>query len=292
MIILRNLISFLQNQLKYFVNIFFFLQAIQYRKLLKRNLNIKNSFINEERCFIVGSGSSLNNVDTKLLETEVIIGINAGYLKKDVVKARIKMWIIIDYFFLDPLPLEAIKAIEDNVGEAMYFIPVQAQKIVERYNLFSGKQVYYLFFSTTINNRYISKQSQYLNLHSAIFKPIGSVETAILCARYLGIKSVNLIGCDSDWFARLSDEQRHFFRESENEHSIDSKIPKDWVDHNSMESKLLYGYLLYKAYRLLNELLKNKNDVVIYNASGGGLLDVFPLIKYESLFKKNQPDNV
>lgn len=286
MIVLKNLISFLQNRLKYFVNLFFLLQDIQYRKLLKRNLNIKNKFINEERCFIVGSGSSLNNVDTRLLETEVIIGINAGYLKKDVVKARIKMWIIIDYFFLDPLPIEAIRAIENNVGNAIYFVPVQAQKVIERYKLFSGKQVYYLLFSTTINNRYISKESRYLNLDAAIFKPIGSVETAILCARYLGIKSVNLIGCDSDWFARLTDEQRHFFKESENEHSIDSKIPKDWVDHNSMESKLLYGYLLFKAYRLLNELLKTKNDVLIYNASGSGLLDVFPWIEYDSLFKK------
>jgi len=285
MIALRKIISFLRNQLKYFVNVFFIFQAIKYRDLLKKNLQIKNRFNSEKRCFIVGSGNSLNNIDTKLLKDEIIIGINAGYLKEDVVRARIKMWIIIDYFFLNPLPIEAIKAIEENVGDAIYFVPVQAKKIIDQYNLFSGKQVYYLFFSTTINNRYISNQSKYLNLESPIFKPIGSVETAIVCARYLGIKSINLIGCDSDWFAKLSDEHRHFFKESENVHSIDSKIPKDWVDHNSMESKLLYGYLLYKAYRLLNELLKSENDVSIYNASGGGLLDVFPRIKYEDLFK-------
>ena len=44
-------------------------------------------------------------------------------------------------------------------------------------------------------------------------------------------------------------------------------------------------YFRWKQYRLMKEYLNHKG-VFIYNATRGGMLDVFPRVVYEDLFRK------
>lgn len=258
------------------------IKCFPYRSILKRNLQIKHIFTRNSRCFVVGAGPSLRKLDTNLLENEVIIGMNAGYLDQGIQRVRHKYWVVIDYFFMEPIPVDAIRAIEDGVGEATYFFPVQAKPICEEHELFKDKEIYYFYLcDLATENDPITDDR--MDLLSAIIQPRGSAETAIICAVFMGFKQIYLIGADSDWFAHQSPEENHFYREADNPHSIDDKI-KSWIDHSQMESKLYYGYVLYRSYRLLWEALK-KRGVRVYNASGGGLLDVFPLADYNKLFK-------
>mgnify|MGYP000067562756 CR=1 FL=1 len=46
---------------------------------------VKKNLYKDKRCFIVGTGSSLDNVDMSLLENEITIGINLILHKKDFV---------------------------------------------------------------------------------------------------------------------------------------------------------------------------------------------------------------
>jgi len=256
--------------------------SFRFRNDLKQNKKIQNIHKDESYCFIIGAGPSLKNIDTSKLENEIILGMNAVYLNESVRKVPKKYWIIIDYFFMHPLPIDAIKAIEDGVGEAVYFLPVQAKAICKKYNLFQNKKVYYFFFSDFASD-YRKITDEQLDLSSVILKPRGSTETAIICAYYLGFKKIYLLGVDSDWFAHKSADGNHFYVETSNKHSIDDKIT-DWIDHTKMESKLFYGYVLYKSYRLLWLSLRSRG-IEVYNASGGGLLDVFPIVDYDKIFE-------
>ncbi len=254
-----------------------------YRAVLDRNLQLKDIHQAESRCFVVGAGPSLKKLDTDLLREEIVFGVNAAYLDPGIQKVRRKYWVVIDYFYMETTSdvVKALRAIEANVGEATYFFPVQALPICGKYGLFQGKKVFYFSLSgfADVSNPFTDDR---LDLTAALPQPHGTTETAIICAAYLGLKHIYMIGVDSDWFAFRGTTSRHFYTEDKNPYSIDTRI-KDWIDFSQMESKLRYGYLLYRNYRMLRDALKARG-VNVYNASGGGLLDVFPCVDYNILF--------
>ena len=257
------------------------IKCAPFKRVLKNNLKIQDIHKDVSRCFIVGAGPSLKNLDTGKLENEVVIGINQAYLDPRIGSVKKKYWVLIDYFLMKEIPLDTLRAIENGVGEATYFLPVQAIPICQKYNLFEGKNKYYIYLSNLAEPSDRISDDQ-LDLSCGIIKPHGTAETAMICAVFMGLKRIHLIGVDSDWFAHKSQEGNHFYKVADNPHCVDNKI-KYWINHNQMESKLHYGYLLYRSYRLLWEALQNRN-IEVYNASGGGLLDVFPLVDYDTLF--------
>ncbi len=257
------------------------LKYVRFRRILKINLSIRDIHKSNNRCFVVGAGPSLKNIDTDKLKNEVVIGINQAYLDSRISSVKNKYWVLIDYFLMNEIPLDTLRAIEKGVGDATYFLPVQAIPICQKYNLFEGKKKYYICFSN-LAEPFDQISDDQLDLSCGIIKPHGTAETAMICAVFMGFKRIHLIGVDSDWFTHKTPEGNHFYKVADNPYCVDNKI-QYWINHNNMESKLHYGYLLYRSYRLLWEALQKRN-IEVYNASGGGLLDVFPLVDYEMLF--------
>jgi hypothetical protein len=79
---------------------------------------------------------------------------------------------------------------------------------------------------------------------------------------------------------------KHFYSRDPNgliETQKDDEPKKDYFVMDTREKKLYYSFLLYRNYRLLREAL-HRQGIQVFNASGGGMLDVFPIVKYETLF--------
>jgi hypothetical protein len=104
----------------------------------------------------------------------------------------------------------------------------------------------------------------------------------------MGFREIYLLGCDSDWFIYDNLDIKHFYSRDPNgliETQKDNEQEKDYFVMDTREKKLYYSFLLYRNYRLLREAL-HRQGVQIFNASGGGMLDVFPVVKYETLFPR------
>ena len=239
--------------------------------------------LHQGRCFVLGSGPSLAHQDLSHLATETVFGLNTSYLHPEVPRMARKYWVTVDLFYMEPsqFVLTALREMESRVGDATYIFPLRGKALCERHGLFAGRRVHYVHLKHILSPWFQGGARRFA-MDRALPRPVGVSETAIACAAYMGFSSVYLLGMDSDWFAHLGEGNRYFYSEEENPFAIDSRI-KNWIDHSSQESKLKYAHLLFRSYRLLRDLLAAEGTRV-YNATGGGLLDVFPWVDYAALF--------
>jgi hypothetical protein len=95
----------------------------------------------------------------------------------------------------------------------------------------------------------------------------------------MGFKNIYLLGCDHDWLLHLGTSQ-HFYEE--NQHALVRAGYDEWagVDLGVQCQKYVR---LWQQYRALWQIARRKS-INIFNATEGGLLDVFPRKSYESLF--------
>lgn len=264
-------------------------------ELIKPNRSIKNTCPGE-RCFIIGSGPSLKKLDLTLLADDYYIGVNAVYLNPQLPRNAKSLWCTMDTFvkpFIDMTDHSVpwLKALESATSkETRYFFPVQARDFCQKNGLFTGRQINYLAFGDTIglNEPEPTYYSDRLELDAPLISPHNIIETAVTCAAYMGFRKIYLIGCDSDWFLYDDLNINHFYTRDprglvETQNGNDKK--KDYFVMDTREKKLFYSYLLYRNYRLLRDALEPRG-VQIINASGGGMLDMFPKEDFHSLFAK------
>ena len=118
------------------------------------------------------------------------------------------------------------------------------------------------------------------NISESTFTPRTVIYSAIQIAVYMGFNEIILLGCDHDYLLDICKRitNHHFYEES---------IGFSDADHLSQfttERWFFEYYMRWKQYRLMKEFLDSK-DVSIYNATRGGMLDVFPRIVYEDITK-------
>jgi hypothetical protein len=96
-----------------------------------------------------------------------------------------------------------------------------------------------------------------------------------MIAIYLGFEKIYLIGMDHNYFLYKNEE--------------DMRLYKNAI-HQKNEFKRSFGNMFYineylRQYNIFSKYfyLNNINRVEIYNATRGGVLEVFPRVEYESL---------
>lgn len=252
--------------------------------VLGKNKVLKDIHKNE-RCFILGTGPSIKKTDIKKLKNEKCIFVSQFYLHQDYAsinpmyhifsgmsphmngKATYDQW------------LSFFKQIEDYVPtETMLFMNYLDKNIITEHGFFNNHTVHYFYYKKTIER----VLNEGIDASSVLYGAQGILVMALQLALYMGFKDIYLVGFDACFEEKTL--ASHFYQK---EASIIDSVGV------SPEEKLSSLYRLEEEcnafVRFLYELrifktFAHNNKRNIYNATNGGVLEVFERRKYEELF--------
>lgn len=271
-----------------FIEIYKDLKKYFYKDSLHRSFNRRDI---DKRCFILASGPSINTQNLKLLENEDVIAVSHVHRHPDINIIKPKYHVLAP--FHHPFKFDDAKKYFDDFKK--FYQP-------KNIKIFLGYRPYIYSFKDFLNqtNEYSQFEFEYINysnstqLDEANYKdydlwdigkkPFGCrtvVYSAIQLAWKLGYREIYLLGCDHDYLLNLDRVGEHRFYSDK-----DGISDKEHLSEFTSERWFYEYYMRWKQYRLMKEFL-NEHGVEVFNATNGGMLDVFPRVKYEDLFEEN-----
>lgn len=234
---------------------------------------------NGERCFIMGTGPSLNRMDLELFKEEYVWAANKSYLLFDRISWRPSFYVAVDKRVVPDISGE-INYLKRSLTKTMFFFPARFR---EQWVLRGGPNVYW----------YREVSMDETNLPDGMFSRdasewVSNVRTvtiaALQLAVYLGFNPIYLIGCDTSYSVSSSvrtegdDPDKLISTKDNDPNHFDPQYfgtGSKW--HEPHVDKMLFHY--EQARRVCDSL-----GVNIYNATVGGNLEVFPRVDYTELF--------
>jgi hypothetical protein len=252
------------------------------KKVLSKNEDIINRH-EGKRCFILATGSSIENQDLTLLKDEICIGLNEFFLHSDYHTIR-PAYLVFSGFGLHPkIPAEKripwYKNYEECTrGVSSLFLNISDFELIRENDLMTSCDVRYLKYECALS----SLSDLGLNPTKRIYSSASVSIMALQIALIMGFKDIVLVGFDHDWLLRMFDDKpTHFYK---HEKSIIYKGISE-VKGISVISELKSLTNLFESYYYLKNFA-DKKQVCIYNATAGGILDVFPRVDLDSLLSK------
>lgn len=246
--------------------------------LFSKNEKFKNIH-QGERCFILATGPSINTQDLTVLKDEICISVAQFFHHKDIDIIKPKYHVLAPCH--DPFDFNTLKKVippmnrvYDDSLTACFMGYTEYQysnyNFLEKYPEEKRENFYHLNYSKSIN---LTNQSCKLQDIWDICKSPFTVRTviysAITIANYMGFKEIYLLGCDADYLLDLKRTSNHHFYD-ENKSFSD----KEHLERASTEDFFLAYYNLWREYKLMRDYL-NDRKIKIFNATNGGMLDVF-----------------
>jgi|TARA_B110000305_G_C19425929_1_gene633553 hypothetical protein len=294
--ILKNHLSpFILNQIQYAKA---YLKFLPHKKFVKNNYELKNIH-KGKRCFLLGSGRSIDHEDLSVLKDEIIIAINSFSQHphfKEMCNSEVRK-----YFFSAPIHApyskdhwikhlkELERVIPNNVTNIFgldNYNPNQ-MTICNDNNIFLNHKTYWLF-SNVVNNLGLYKTSENdLDLQSNIWTSNTGSIGALITALYMGFDEIYLLGMDHDYFLHNTGEGRFY---GINKESLlfkeEIKVIEEQQKTGNADARLSSAFNdlshIFTQYERLNIMHPNK----IYNLGKNSLLDVFPSKKLVEVIKK------
>lgn len=214
-----------------------------------------------ERCFIVATGPSLTADDLEKLHSEVTFSMNSIVLAfKDM------EWRPTYYGIQDEYVYEKIKEEVDNSDLKYKFF---GSSILKKYSKKQIPKDSILYPLNILNHhiphkRYRSKFSS--DAFAVVYDGYSIAYSLLQIAVYMGFKEIYLLGADCNY----QQEKKYF------------------VDHGHKDpSYAEVGYKMICAYKDAKKYA-DKNGIEIYNATRGGMLEVFPRVDLDEVLGRRE----
>lgn len=253
------------------------------KKTLLKNQDLKDRHLDKDRCFVIATGPSIKEQDLSLLQGEFCITLSNFFVHKDfgLIKPR---YHCVPRLYFPPLTEEdALRWFTDmdaKLGESMLLLDVAQQPFVDRHRLFQGRDVRYLAFGRTWDRVVESGIDPTKPLPAIQSSPVMGLQVAL----FMGFKNIYLLGCDHDWILNVG-TTRHFYDEKLHA-GMNRPGFSEWT---GMEDTARSYGVLWGHYRGALRFAESKG-VRLFNATAGGLMNVFPRVRFESLFQRTPLD--
>lgn len=230
------------------------------KRLVRHNAAFKNIH-DGERCFILGTGPSLNTLteaQVDRLKSEVVFGVNSFYKSAIGSALEPRYYALIDSFYWEVESWNSIfsEIASKYAGNPPIFITgTGAQHFIG--NLGLSKPSIYLYFKKYPTNKMSAQITE--NLYATM----NCVSTSILVAMYMGFKEIYLLGCDYNAFCSAGVG-----------HCYDDK--EELKDNPYNLAFYLKFYWITTEFHYLTAKLANKLGVRVVNLTTGSLLDAYP----------------
>jgi hypothetical protein len=234
----------------------------------KKLLKYRNMYMNK-RCFIIGNGPSLNLKDLEMLKGEVTFASNKIYKMFHKTQWRPTFWVCSDCAVLDK-SREAFK----SLNEITCLVSYKGKKIIPNTEntLFFFEETKFLF---DFMNPVVSFNANASNC-------IGFGGTVTYCsiqlAIYMGFKQIYLLGVDHQYSRSIDNKGILHINKSIKDYP--SEMIESDIEKQSQPVK--YLDVSNKAYKEAKKQA-NKLEVEIFNATRGGVLEVFKRVNLDDI---------
>lgn len=260
-------------------------------KYLNRSFKSNIDFHNihkGRRCFILGCGPSINEQNLLPLKNELCISVSQFYLHQHFAQIKPAYHMHApNHPPFDRTDMEKIIFGQNKIFENHKPICFYGHRKYEHslYNCFKNLNILHdpqirfinYWHNVTINESNYLKKDLW-DISKMPFQPNTVIFCAIQLAVYMGIQTIYLLGCDHDYLVDLKRTIGiHFYNEKAG--LDDNKNLKQFNSERFFEEY----YTRWKRYRLMRQYA-DLNCMKIFNATKGGMLDVFDRIEFDKLF--------
>ena len=232
-----------------------------------------------QRCFIMGNGPSLNQMNLELFKDEIVWGSNRCYLLFDRISWRPKFYVAVDKRVV-PDNADEINALSMQLPDTHFFYPV-----LFRYDkVLRPADNAYWYNEVSLDEDNLPYSMFSTNIPELVYS-VRTVTVAMLqIAVYLGFNPIYLIGCDTSYTVPKTIQYENgnpdllVSTSADVNHFDSSYFGKNKKWHEPHVDRMIFHYEQSK--KVCDEL-----GVKVYNATVGGNLEVFPRVNYEDLFK-------
>jgi hypothetical protein len=228
----------------------------QHSKKLERFRNIHQG----EKCFIIGNGPSLNQMDLSRLNEHICFGLNKIYLLFE------RTGLSIDYHVaVNPLVIEQSHDEFTRLGCPSFLSFSASRGLFDAFD-----DLYYLFSSS--HNKF------HADITGGIREGYTVTNVALQIAYFMGFKEVYLIGVDHNFTVKGMPNEKQLLTGPDLNH-----FDPDYF--GGQEWHLPDLYKSEQAYRMARTFyLQDKRE--IFDATVGGKLDIFKKISYEEALRR------
>lgn len=231
-----------------------------------------------KRCFILGNGPSLHQVDLTQLAGQNIISVSNGYLHPDYKSLSPIYHCIPQVTYGKVTEADVVTwftEMHEHLGAATVFLNESEIDLVRRHNLFEGRKVHFVSLRESVD------ELKSWNIPE-LDVPIPRIESvpvmALMLAMYLGFTDIAILGVDHDHF--LSGFYHYAFELQalrDKDLSVGDKGRVLTSRHDDFQSLAR----LWRQYRAMRNIA-DANGIRIVNVSTGGALDEFPRVDLET----------
>ncbi len=258
------------------------------KRALLNNIRFKNKY-KGKRCFIIGNGPSLNNIDLSLLEREITFSVNQLPKNPDFLKLKTNfhMWADERFFELDssrPEDMELLKVMQSVNSEGdkpIVFYKYSAYKMIKRYGLDEKLNIFY--YMDSLSKRSAFKKDTDVDFTRLVPAFTTVIHYLICLAVFMGFKQIYLLGCDCTGFVSIAKAKTLEAEDSEYAYEISKEEKKRMervAQKTSIRNELAWYVDLFDTYEILREYC-HMHDVQLFNATHGGLLESLDRVTLE-----------
>src|SRR5262249_985536 len=244
---------------------------------VRKNVDLRDRY-RGERAFILACGPSIKSQDLSLLRGEKCISVSNFFVHPEFSRICPLYHCVAPLHppFTDEDGERWFRQMEPEMSETTLLVSASDKKLIRSRNLFSGNDVRYLSFSADWNDG----SNPDLDLARPLPAPQSVSIMALISALYLGFHEIFLVGTDHTFFNPADGryDYQHFYADLKANALGQEPPPEDLEDNFSASATL------WRQYKMLRALARAKG-VSIYNASAGGILDLFPRVRLEELVK-------
>ena len=220
-----------------------------------------------KRCFIVATGPSLTLDDLETIRDEYSFSMNSIINLYDRTNYRPTYYMIqdgnVERKLRQKLLMSDHKKSFMGISDVSGFRAVITKKQAERYNgqfeFYNLNIAYHMFdMCYSEDDHILTKFSS--DCAAGIFDGCTVTYSAIQMACYMGFDEIYLLGCDTNHAGHVDDNSNQ-----------NKKAANDTL------------YALIHAYEVAKEYA-DEHGIKIYNATRGGMLEVFPRVDFDTLF--------
>jgi hypothetical protein len=243
------------------------------RDILARNGAFTNCHAGR-RCFVIGNGPSLKSQDLNPLAQDITFAVSA-FWKHPVVNT----WQPTYYCVYDPLFFDGstvmdafFENLRARIRRSTFIVPLYARNTVKERGLLPLDRTHFVASVGPWCRGWTGRCDT-----TGIVDAAQSVaQLALMVAIQMGCSPIYLLGLDHDWLAHRG-EDRHFYtgKGGLERHPEIKKTLAEWPYAELIESQLR----LWQGYEMLNDVAQRRGSV-IFNATDGGFLDVFPRVSF------------
>jgi hypothetical protein len=245
-----------------------------------------------KRCFILATGPSILKQDLKVLKSEHCIAVGFMALHKDI--QIINPMYHVEAPCHNPFDFKTLNSSYENFKnyskEVTYFLGHSSYKyshwnyLKEREDINLENFYHINYAGCTYIDEYNYKNQNIWDISKSPFAVRTVVYIAIQIAVFMGFKEIYLLGCDHDYLQDMDRVRDHHFYEDKESGVSDAEHLSEF----STERWLEQYFYRWKEYRLMKEYLVG-NGCNVFNATEGGMLDVFPRVTLsDAISTRNQ----